>query len=181
MIDVIKIDELEFVKLIESTEIAKRIEVLASQITSAEKDNNPLFLVVLNGAFIFAADLLRKIKFDCDIKFIDAKSYDGLTSTGEVNLNVTELSYAKGRNVIIIEDIVDSGNTINVLNNICAEHDAASVKVATFLSKPGEFKYDIIVDYVGFEIAKLFVIGYGLDYDGQGRNLPSIYQIRPFV
>lgn len=181
MIDVIKIDELEFVKLIEAEEIAKRIQVIASQINTAEAENNPLFLVVLNGAFVFAADLLREITIDCDIKFIDAKSYDGVKSTGVVSLNAEKITFVKDRNVIIVEDIVDSGNTVNVLNNLCSQHKANSVKVASFLSKPSEIQYDITVDYVGFEIAKLFVLGYGLDYNEKGRNLPHIYQIRPFI
>ena len=181
MADVIKIEELEFVKMIEAPDIKKRIDSLAEQINSDLTNLNPIFLVVLNGAFIFAADLLRNIKFDCDIAFVDAKSYDGLISTGDVIVNDKNLVKVKNRNIVIIEDIVDTGHTIKVLKNICEHNGASSFKVISFLSKPEAHEHNINVDYVGFEISKLFVVGYGLDYNNKGRNLKHIYLIRPFI
>lgn len=181
MTDVIKLEELEFVKLIEAPEIKKRIDLLASVMNEELADSNPVFLVVLNGAFIFAADLLRGVDFECDIAFVDAKSYDGMQTTGDVKVNDKALSKVENRNVVIIEDIVDTGHTIKVLRGICESKGANSFKVVSFLSKPSAHEHDITVDYVGFEISKLFVVGYGLDYNNKGRNLKDIYQIRPFI
>ncbi len=180
MTKVVKIEELEFVQLILEEEIKEKTAQIGAQITKDYQGQNPLFLIVLNGAFIFAADLLRKIDLDCDIRFVEAKSYKGLESTGEVLIK-NDLSFVQNRNVVIIEDIVDSGNTIVELSQICRNEGVQSLKIASLLSKPSATIHDITVDYVCFEISKLFVIGYGLDYNGKGRNLPDIYQIRPFV
>jgi adenylate kinase len=181
MSDVIKIDALEFVKLIEAKEISKRLDVMASLMAEKLHDKNPIFLIVLNGAFIFGADLLRRFEFDCDIIFVDAKSYEGTASTGEVKIETQKLDEVKGRHVVIIEDIVDSGRTIEAIRNECEHLNAASIQVASFLTKPSVHNDSILIDFVGFEIAPMFVIGYGLDYNGKGRNLKDIYQIRPFV
>ena len=181
MSEVIKIDALEFVKLIESKEISKRLDLMARLMAEKLNDKDPIFLVVLNGAFIFGADLLRRFDFECDISFVDAKSYEGTESTGEVVLDTKKLNAVTNRHVVILEDIVDSGRTIEAIRNKCNDLNAASVQVASFLSKPSIHNDEIKIDYVGFEIAPQFVIGYGLDYNGKGRNLKDIYQIRPFV
>jgi adenylate kinase len=154
---------------------------MASIMSNHLEDKDPLFIVVLNGAFIFGADLLRKFNFECDILFIDAKSYDGLESTGKVVVEDKKIQSVKNRHVVIIEDIVDSGHTIKVLKELCEAVGCSSFEVASFLAKPSSYKVKVHVDYVGFDIAPLFVIGYGLDYNGKGRNLKDIYQIRPFV
>ena len=181
MNDVIKLEELEFVKLIEAREIHSRIAVLASQMETYLADKDPLFIVVLNGAFIFGADLLRHFNFECDVEFVSAKSYEGLESTQLLKLDETYLPNVKDRYVVIIEDIVDSGFTIKNVKELCIQNGASYVEVAAFLSKPSEWTHDIDIKYVGFEIGPLFVIGYGLDYNGKGRNLKDIYQLRPFV
>ena len=181
MPDVVKIDELEFVKLIEAREIARRNEVLASQLNSAIGDKNPLFVVVLNGAFIFAADLLRHFEQECDIIFVDAKSYEGIKPNEDIEVVAKSIQKVKDRLVVIVEDIVDTGHTIKVIKSICEENGAQEIKTVSFLSKPSAIKHDISVDYVGFEISQLFVIGYGLDYKNKGRNLRDIYQIRPII
>lgn len=181
MSEIIRIDELEFVKLIESREIKRRIELMSTIMTEDLEDSDPLFLVVLNGAFIFGADLVRKFHFECDIEFINANSYDGMERKDVKGVNAGDLHFVKDRNVVVVEDIVDSGHTIECILEACKANGAKTIRIAAFLSKPSAFTKEMDIDYVGFEIAPQFVIGYGLDYNGKGRNLKDIYQIRPIM
>ena len=160
-------------------EIAKDVQQVADQINRDYADKVPLFVVVLNGAFVFASDLIRKVNLRCEETFIRVSSYWGMASTGELKFIVPLQQSVKGRDVIIVEDIVDSGLTIHQLKAHLRAEGAASVRVAAMLFKPEKLEYnDAEPDYVGRRITNEFVIGYGLDLDGFVRNLDAIYKIK---
>ena len=161
-------------------EIAKDVQQVADQISADYKNKEPLFVVVLNGAFVFAADLIRALHdVRCEETFIRVSSYWGMSSTGKLEFIVPLQQVVDNRDVIIIEDIIDSGLTIHQLKAHLRAQGAASVRVATMLFKPHKLEYDDAKpDYVGREISDEFVIGYGLDFDGFLRNLPSIYKVK---
>lgn len=160
-------------------EIASDVQQVADQITRDYADKVPLFVVVLNGAFVFASDLIRKVNLRCEETFIRVSSYWGMASTGELKFIVPLQQSVKGRDVIIVEDIVDSGLTIHQLKAHLRAEGAASVRVAAMLFKPEKLEYnDAEPDYVGRRITNEFVIGYGLDLDGFVRNLDAIYKIK---
>ena len=139
-------------------------------------DDAPLFICVLNGAFIFAADLYREVNLPhSQITFVRFKSYDGMCSTGELRQLMGLQEDIEGKNVIVIEDIVDTGTTAAELINLLAEHNPKSIKLATLLFKPNSIINQVMPDYVGFNIPSKFIIGYGLDLDGEARNLSDIY------
>jgi hypoxanthine phosphoribosyltransferase len=171
----VKIRDKEFRVLIDADRIRQRVEEIALQINADYKGKSPLFLGVLNGAFLFAADLFKKIDLTCELSFIRVSSYQGTASTGQVknliglNENITD------RDVIIIEDIVDTGDTMLYLFEELKRQKPASVKLATAVFKPAALRHPITPDYVGFEVPPAFLVGYGLDYDGLGRNLNDIY------
>ena len=148
---------------------------MAEKMNHELRDKNPLFIVVLNGSFMFASDLLRRISIPCAISFIKLSSYEGTSSSGSVNQLIGLNENVKNRTVVIIEDIVDSGNTIERIYQILHELEVGEVKTATLLFKPDAYKKQFAIDYSGLKIPNDFVVGYGLDYDGFGRNLPSIY------
>ena len=160
-------------------EIASDVQQVADQITRDYADKVPLFVVVLNGAFVFASDLIRKVNLRCEETFIRVSSYWGMASTGELKFIVPLQQSVKGRDVIIVEDIVDSGLTIHQLKAHLRAEGAASVRVAAMLFKPEKLEYkDAEPNYVGRRITNEFVIGYGLDLDGFVRNLDAIYKIK---
>jgi hypoxanthine phosphoribosyltransferase len=136
-----------------------------------------LFLVVLNGSFIFAADLMREITIPCELAFIKLSSYDGLTSTGKVKELIGLNQSIASRNVIIVEDIVDTGTTLEEIWNNAINLNPSNIEVATALYKPDAYKKKMPIKYIGMEIPNDFVIGYGLDYKEIGRNLKSIYKL----
>lgn len=175
--DVVTIGELDFVIYLSAREIQNKIRATADKITKDYHDKNPLFLVILNGAFMFAADLMRNLDFACDVQFIKASSYQGLSSTGKVTFGEVEELKIAGRNVILVEDIVDSGLTLHSFIPTLKEYGPTSLSVCTLLDKPAARVFDVDIDYSVFEIPDHFVIGYGLDFDGAGRNLPHIYQL----
>ena len=166
---------LSFVPYIENARIQARIKELASQIKTDCGGKRPLFICVLNGAFPFASDLFRAFDDDAEIAFIRLKSYEGTGSTGRVREMFGLTEAIEGRTVIVVEDIVDTGNTIDKLLRDLKEKNPAEVKVATLLFKPQSLKLPVSPDYVGFEIPSSFIIGYGLDLDGLARNLPDIW------
>lgn len=174
----IQIADKEFVPFLTTSTIDKRIEELANTINQDYDGQAVTFLVVLNGAFMFASDLIKKVKLACQVSFIKVKSYEGIESKG----NVTEIfgitDSLENENVIIVEDIVDSGLTIETLYKALEREKCNSVKVATLLFKPDAFRGNICPCYVGFEIENKFVVGYGLDYNEKGRNLDAIYQLK---
>ena len=164
-----------FVPYISSEKISGSVTELAKKINTDLANEMPLFLVVLNGSFMFAADLLKEVTIPCEISFIKLASYHGTSSTGTVVEMIGLTEEVKGRTVVIIEDIVDTGITIEKLVNLLTKKEAKQIKVATFLFKPAAYTKNIKIDYVGVEIPNDFVVGYGLDYDGLGRNMNSIY------
>lgn len=159
-------------------EIQSDIDVLASKLNHDFKDSNtPLFLSILNGAFMFSADLLKRIQFQCEISFIKLASYEGTSSTGNVREIIGLANNIEGRTVIILEDIVDSGLTLQNLHIGLMKKNPEKILIATLLFKPDAYKGNIKIDYVGKSIPNEFIVGYGLDYDGLGRNYPDIYLI----
>ncbi len=169
---------LSFVPYIDKEKIATRVKELADDITRDCKGKNPLFICVLNGAFAFASDLFRAIEFDAEITFIRLKSYEGTGSTGEVKQLQSLAEDIKGRTVIVVEDIIDTGNTMKRLISDLQEKQPADIKVASLLFKPDSLQCDLKIDYIGFSIPTKFIIGYGLDLDEQARNLPDIYVLK---
>ena len=161
-------------------QIAADVQQVADKISADYKDKEPLFVIVLNGAFVFAADLIRALKdVRCEQTFIRVSSYWGMSSKGQLEFIVPLQQVVENRDVVIVEDIVDSGLTIHQLKAYMRAQGAASVRVATMLFKPNKLEYeDAKPDYIGREISDEFVIGYGLDFDGFLRNLPSIYKVK---
>lgn len=160
-------------------EIAADVKKVAERISADYKDKEPLFVVVLNGAFVFAADLIRGLKdVRCEVTFIRVSSYYGMASTGQLEFIVPLQQVVDQRDVIIVEDIVDTGLTIHQLKAHMRAHGASSTRVATMLFKPNKLEYeDARPDYIGREMTDEFVIGYGLDFDGFVRNLDAIYKV----
>ena len=175
--DKIKVKDREFVVSIPHDKILEEVGRLAKEINADLDGKNPLFLCVLNGSFIFAADLMKKINIDCTISFIKLASYQGTTSTGEVKTLIGLDGDIQGREIVVIEDIVDTGNTIESLVNQLQGLQAGNIHVATLLFKPDAYKKTIPIKYKAIEVPNDFLIGYGLDYDGYGRNLEHIYTI----
>lgn len=174
--DHVMINEERFKLFITKDQIQQRVFEIGKQIDEDYDGKKPIFIGVLNGAFIFLADLMRHVSIPSEVDFYKLSSYgDEKVSSG----NVTELkdldAQIEGRHVIIVEDIVDTGLSMSYILNLMKHKHPASVKIATLLYKPGAMKFDVALDYVGFEIPTLFVLGYGLDYAQEGRNLAQIY------
>ena len=168
----------EFEIFISYQDIQDQVRHMAQQINHDYAGRNPLFIGVLNGVFMFAADLMKEISLPSEISFIKLASYQDLSSTGQVNELIGLKEELQGKDVIIVEDIVDTGETIQHLVQELMQHQPNSVEIATLLLKEDVFNKDILLKYVGFRIPQKFVIGYGLDYNGRGRNLKDIYQIK---
>lgn len=170
---------LTFVPYLEKERIQARVSEIGEQITRDCRGQRPLFLCVLNGAFPFASDLFRSVDLpDAEISFIRLKSYEGTSSTGVVKQVLGLDEDLEGRTVIIIEDIIDTGNTISKLVKDLQAKNPQQVKIATLLFKPESLQADVKPDYVGFNIPSDFIIGYGLDLDGLARNLPDIWVVK---
>ena len=165
----------KFVPFIEKQPLEERIAELGREINEDYRDKNPLFVVVLNGAFMFAAELMKSVTIPCEITFVRVSSYSKTQSTGEVTEVLGLKEPIRDRHVIIVEDIVDTGLTMNKLLFQLSAQRPESIQVATMLFKPSALKTPLSVKYAGFEIENRFVVGYGLDYDGYGRNIDSIY------
>lgn len=167
----------EFRVYMPAEEIQKRIKQLGAELTEDYQDKDPIFLGILNGCFMFVADLFKHLGMDCTITFVKLASYKGTTSTGNIVTAIGLEESLHNKDIIIVEDIVDTGNTMEAFLKTLAEKEPKSVRICTLLSKPEVHKNRIKLDYVGFDIPDKFVIGYGLDYDGYGRNLPDLYKI----
>lgn len=173
----IEIEEKEFDQLLEYDQIKKRIRFLGIQLNVDYENRVPVFLGVLNGSFIFMADLIKEINISSEISFVKVSSYNGSDTTSGVVKEVIGLDLdLKNRDVIIVEDIVDTGITLSYLIEKVKAQNPASIAVCTLLLKPLSLQKEIDIDYVGFEIQNEFVVGYGLDYKGLGRNLTDIYR-----
>lgn len=173
----ISIEDLRFKPYISAEDIQKKIDEMAQQIREEFEGTQPVFLAILNGAFIFAADLIRAVNIESEITFIKLASYKGLESTGKVETLIGLDTDLEDRHIIIVEDIVDSGKTLSEFIPELHKFRPKSVSIASLLLKSEELRYPIDVKFVGFDIPPKFVVGYGLDYDGFGRELSAIYQL----
>ena len=160
---------------ITAAEIQKAVSDIAKQINTDLKDKKPLFLAVLNGSFMFAADLMKKVNIESEISFMKLASYDGTSSTGKIKQLIGINEDIKGRSVVIIEDIVDTGTTIEEILLLLKDQGAAEIKIATLLFKPEAYTKPFPIEYVAIVVPNDFLVGYGLDYNGYGRNLADIY------
>ena len=174
----IKVHDKYFVPYLSEEEIQQHIQEIAAKINTDYADKKPLFIAILNGSFMFAADLFKYIQIDCEICFIKLASYKGTKSTGQVVTPIGLDTDVTGRDIIIVEDIVDTGRTLNYFLPQLYNQQPASLKLAILLHKPTATVYPIKIDYCGFSIPDKFVVGYGLDYNGLGRNIRSIYQLQ---
>lgn len=175
--DKIKVRDREFTVSIPEAKILQRVADVAAQINNDLKNENPLFLAVLNGSFVFAADLMRCMEMPCEISFVRMASYEGTSSTGKVKQLIGLKEEIKGRTVVIVEDIIDSGLTMKNLLATLEEKQPKDIRIAALLVKPGNLQVDLDIPYCCFDIPNDFIVGYGLDYDGEGRNLRSIYTV----
>lgn len=173
--EIITVKDKSFKPYISEENLQSSVQNVASQINGDYKNTQPLFLGVLNGSFMFMTDLLKSIDLECTVSFVKLASYEGTSTTGKVNELIGLSESIEGKDVIVVEDIVDTGNTLVKVYDILSKGNPKSVKIATLLYKPAAYKKQYPVDYVGVEIPNAFVLGYGLDYDGLGRNLSSIY------
>ena len=173
----VKILDKTFETSIPEEEIKKRVKELANRLNKDMEGKNPLFLAVLNGAFIFAADLMREMTIPCEISFVKLASYQGITSTGKVHEVLGINEDLKGRTVIILEDIVDTGRTMKQMVESLGTRHPESVHICTLFVKPDKLQEDLNIEYAAFSIPNDFILGYGLDYDQQGRNLREIYTL----
>jgi hypoxanthine phosphoribosyltransferase len=179
--DIVQAHNLHFRPFIEEDEIRRRVLELGTEIRSKYAGKTPVFLAVLNGAFMFTADLVRAFRDNCEVSFIKLASYRGLHSSGDVSTLIGLEIDLKGRHVIIVEDIVDTGRTLYSLIPELKSLEPASVEIAALLQKPEMLEYSLELQWVGFKIPSHFVIGYGLDYDGLGRQHGAVYQLLPEV
>lgn len=170
-----KILDLEFEPYIDRSKILLQVRKIAESINQDYKDKDPLFLSILNGSFIFAADLMREINVPSQISFIKLSSYSQVASTGKVKELIGLNDNVFNRNLIIIEDIIDSGLTLQHVRAALEDLGSASIEIATLFLKPDSFHKGFDIKYVGFSIPNDFIVGYGMDYEGYGRNLPDVY------
>ena len=175
--DIVKIKDKTFKISIPEAEILKHVKEVADRINRDMADKNPLFLAVLNGSFMFAADLMKLITIPCEISFVKLASYQGIISTGSVREVIGINENLSGRTVVIVEDIVDTGLTMKRMIESIGTRNPASVHICTLLLKPEKLQEELDVEYVAMKIPNDFIVGYGLDYDQQGRNLRDIYTV----
>ena len=175
--DTVKIKDKSFRVSIPEAEIKERVKALAEQMSKDLEGKNPIFLGVLNGSFIFAADLMREMTIPCEISFVKLASYQGTTSTGKVQEVLGINENLSGRTVVIVEDIVESGQTMKQMIESLGTRNPESVRICTLFFKPEKLKEELNLDYVAFSIPDDFILGYGLDYDGLGRELKDVYTI----
>lgn len=173
----IKLHDKYFVPFISAQELDFAIANMAKQISDDFQDETPVFIGVLNGSFMVMSDLMKHYEYQCEVSFVKMASYEGTQSTNEVKQLIGLNQNLEGRTVIIVEDIVDTGNTIEELKHIFKNQGVKHFKIATLFLKPEAYKKDIKLDYVGVRIPNKFIVGFGLDYDGLGRNLKDVYQL----
>ena len=174
----ITIKDKSFVPFLEPAELEKRIIELARVLDADYEGSNPLFIVVLKGAFLFAAELFKHLRIPCEVTFVRLSSYQSLESSGKVKQIIGLEESVENRHVVIVEDIVDTGLTMAHLTAQLSQKGAASVEIATLLHKPDALREDVSIRYLGFEIENRFVVGFGLDYEEQGRNLAGVFVIK---
>ncbi len=173
----IRVHDLYFKSYLPAERIQARVAEIGQQLSEKYQGRHPLFIGILNGAFVFAADLVRTLPFDCEIQFVRLSSYAGTQSTGQVKTLLGMDRDITQRPVIIVEDIVDTGRTLYQFKRDLLKLEPRSVEIVSLLFKPEALEFPLEVDYIGFSVPPRFLIGYGLDYNGLGRNLPGIYQL----
>ena len=173
----ITLGDKSFRPYITESQILSAIRQMATQINKDYEGSTPLIVPILNGSFMFASDLVKELTCQCEISFIKASSYRGTSSTGELTSLIGINEDVKGRDIIIIEDIIDTGHTLAKIVPAMQALQPGSIAIATLLFKPKALKVDLKIDYTGIEIPNEFIVGYGLDYNGLGRNLREIYQV----
>ncbi|MES2429505.1 MAG: hypoxanthine phosphoribosyltransferase [Bacteroidota bacterium] len=175
---ILQVHDKKFEPFITAAEIDVQIARVAEEINRDYEGKKPLFIAILNGSFMYASDLFKKITIEAEICFIKLASYKGTKSTGNVITSIGLDEPLKGRHVVIIEDIVDTGNTLTKFLPQLHNQQPASLKITALLQKPDALEHpELIVDYIGFSVKNIFLLGFGLDYDGLGRNIPEIYQL----
>lgn len=174
----IKLHDLTFEPFISEEKIASAIDAIAERLNQDYQGETPIFLGVLNGAFMFASEVIRSFKGDCEVSFVKMGSYRGLKSSGKVETLLGLNHSLKGRKVILLEDVVDTGSTLSQLHEILREEGVAGYEVATLFYKPSAYKKELDIRYVGLAIPNDFIVGYGLDYKGLGRNLSEVYKLK---
>ena len=172
-----RINNKKLIKIIDEVSIQKRVKEIAVELTSKFKDKKPIFIGVLNGSFIFISDLVRNLNINCEIDFIKVSSYKGQDTTGTIKLLKDISADITNRDVVIVEDIIDSGLTSEFLVKRLKGASPKSISIVTLLLKPDIARLSLPIDIIGFEIAPDFVVGYGLDYDQDLRHLPEIYRL----
>ncbi|MEZ5000305.1 MAG: hypoxanthine phosphoribosyltransferase [Bacteroidales bacterium] len=175
--DQVRVHDRIFTKFISEEDLARRIKVMADNLNSSLAGKDILFLGILNGSFMFIADLYRQVRLESTISFLKLSSYLGTQSTGHIKELIGLNEKITGKTVVVVEDIIDTGRTLNDIVADLEEKGAESIVVVTLLYKPQAYEGNHGIDFIGFEIPNDFVIGYGLDYDGFGRNLPAIYKL----
>ncbi|MBQ8153980.1 MAG: hypoxanthine phosphoribosyltransferase [Prevotella sp.] len=175
---IVKIKDKTFQTSISEEEIKQRVRELGQRLSKDLEGKNPLFLAVLNGSFIFAADLMREMTIPCEISFVKLASYQGTTSTGKIKEVIGINENLSGRTVVIVEDIVESGKTMKRMIETLGTRNPASVHICTLFVKPERLEVDLDIEYAAFSIPNAFIVGYGLDYDQQGRQLKEIYSLK---
>ena len=173
----IQIKDKEFALSIPESDILAAVKRVGEEINRDMVGKDPLFICVLNGAFMFAGDLMKTVNIPCEITFVKLSSYDGIYTTGAVKEIIGLNESVVDRNVVVVEDIVDTGITMERILSSLNAKGAKSIRVATFLQKPDALQRDIQIDYIAMKIPNDFIVGYGLDYDGYGRNLKDIYTV----
>ena len=167
-----------FVPFLSEEALAEKVAEVAARLNRDFDGKDPVFLGVLNGSFMFVADLFRRITIPCEISFVKLASYSGMRSTGSTKELIGLNENLRGRHVVVVEDIVDTGNTIVALQAALASREPASVQICTLLCKPSALQHTLQLDYVALEVPEHFFLGYGLDFDGHGRNLPTLYHLQ---
>lgn len=175
----VQLHDLQFELFISKEAIAERVSAIGAALTERFVGERPVFISILSGSFVFASDLIRAVSTDLEIVFVKLASYSGTASSGEIQTIMGLSESLAGRHVVVVEDIVDSGRTLHFFNQKLAEQNPASITTVALLVKPEAMKFPVEIDFTGFEIADDFVVGYGLDYDGLGRYLPDIFQLKP--
>ena len=173
----IRVHDKVFERVIDADQIDSAIDKIARELHRDLKEDPPLFVAILNGAFMFAADLFKKLTFPCEISFLKVASYAGTGSTEDVRHLIGIDEDITGKTVVVVEDIVDTGLTLKEVRKYLLNKGAGEVRIATLLFKPEAFRADYPIDYVGMEIPNEFIVGYGLDYNRHGRNFKDIYRI----
>ncbi|MCX6314919.1 MAG: hypoxanthine phosphoribosyltransferase [Sphingobacteriales bacterium] len=174
---IIQVLDKKFQPFLSAAEIQEKVDLLAKEINRDYADKRPLFIAILNGSFMFASDLFKALTIEAEICFIKLASYKGTRSTGNVITSIGLDQSIKGRHVIIVEDIVDTGKTLSEFLPQLHDQQPDSLKIAALLHKPEALVHPLTIDYLGFTVPNKFLVGYGLDYDGLGRNLKEIYQL----